>query len=99
VIYGKTIYGNKMILKEATVCYASELGHNNFWYPSNNKLLTKTDCEVEQVSWISGGTKIAIKILKSCLMPLDLTANTTYNISPPTKNQYIIVWIDKCLKN
>ena len=47
------------------------------------------------MSWISGGTKIAIRILKSCLIPMDITESTTKNISPPTKNQYTIVWIEK----
>ena len=50
------------------------------------------------MSWISGGTKMAIKILKSYLMPLDITENTTKNISPPTENCYTVVWIERCLK-
>lgn len=88
-----------MRIEKNTICYISEKGHNNFWYPSENKLLIKADCEVEQVSWISGGYRIPIKILKSCLMPLDITENTKINISPPTKDDYIVVWIEKCLKN
>ncbi len=99
MIYGKIIYGNKMIIKQNTVCYTSERGHKNFWYPSDNKLLIKADCKAEKVSWVSGGYRIPIKVLKSCLMPLDITENTKTNISPPTKDEYIIVWIEKCLRN
>jgi len=84
-----------MIIEKNTICYTSEMGHNNFWYPSQNKLLIKVNCEAEKVSWISGGNRIPIKILKSCLLPLDITENTTKNISPPTKNEYTIVWIEK----
>ena len=89
----------KMIIEKNTVCYTSEIGHKNFWYPSQNKVLTKEECSVEKMSWISGGSKIAIKILKSCLIPIDITQNTTNNISPPTKNNYTIVWVDKCSIN
>ena len=42
---------------------------------------------------------IPIKILKSYLIPLDITDATTKNISPPTENDYTIVWVEKCLRN
>tara|TARA_R100000664_G_C2652664_1_gene72572 strand:+ start:205 stop:465 length:261 start_codon:yes stop_codon:yes gene_type:complete len=84
-----------MIIEKNTICYTSEIGHNNFWYPSEQKLLVKKNCKAQAMSWVSGGTKIAIKILKSCLIPMDITESTTNNISPPTKNQYTIVWIEK----
>ena len=84
-----------MIIEKNTICYTSEIGHNNFWYPSHEKVLVKQNCEAQAMSWISGGTKMAIKILKSCLIPMDITQRTASNISPPTKNQYTIVWIEK----
>tara|TARA_B100000700_G_scaffold117566_1_gene132196 strand:+ start:291 stop:551 length:261 start_codon:yes stop_codon:yes gene_type:complete len=84
-----------MIIKENTICYISELGHNNFWYPSTTKALIKENCEAARMSWLGGGSKVAIKVLKSCLMPIDITQSTTQNISPPTKNDYTIVWIEK----
>ena len=87
-----------MIIQKNTICYTSEIGHNNFWYPSGDKVLVRENCEALPMSWTGGGSKIAIKILKSCLIPMDITENTTNNISPPTKNQYTIVWIEKCLK-
>ncbi len=82
-----------MIIEKNTVCYASEIGHNNFWYPSNTKLLVKKECHAEKMAWVSGGQKIPIKVLKSNLMPLNITENTKYNISPPTKNTYTVVWL------
>ena len=84
-----------MIIKENTICYTSELGHNNFYYPSDNKVIVKENSEAQQMSWLGGGSKIAIRTLKSCLMPVDITQNTTKNISPPTKDDYTIVWIEK----
>ena len=87
-----------MIIEKNTVCYTSEKGHNNFWYPSKNKVVIKEDCEAQELSWISGGSRMAIKVLKSYLMPLDITEATTRNVSPPTENNYTVVWIERCLK-
>ena len=84
-----------MIIKENTVCYISERGHNNFIYPSDKKLVIKANCEAQYISWISGGAKVPVKILKSCLMPLDLNEKTRSSVSPPTKDEYTIVWIEK----
>ena len=84
-----------MIIKENTICYTSQFGHKNFIYPSKTKLVIKANCKAQSVSWISGGPKIPIKVLKSCLMPLDIDENTTTSVSPPTEDKYIIVWIEK----
>jgi|TARA_R110000744_G_scaffold364436_1_gene472968 hypothetical protein len=88
-----------MRIEKNTICYTSEIGHNNFWYPSVTKLLIKEGCDVICIPWVSGGTKVPIKILKSYLIPLDITDDTTKNISPPTENNYTIVWVEKCLRN
>ena len=87
-----------MIIEKHTICYTSEIGHNNFWYPSHEKLLIKKGASAQIMSWVSGGTKIPLRVLKSSLLPLNLTEKTTLNISPPTKNDYTVVWIEKCLK-
>ena len=96
--YGKTIYGNKVKLKKNTICYESVRGHNNFYYPSENKLIIKEDYYADVVPWISGGSKIALKIPKEILTPLTIGKNTKLNISPPPNNK-IIVWVEKCLLN
>jgi hypothetical protein len=85
-----------MIIKKNTICYTSEIGHNNFWYPTAERVMVKEECSAQQLPWINGSnTKIPIKILKSCLLPIDISENTTHNSSPPSKNEYTIVWIEK----
>ena len=91
----KLLMGSKMIIEKDTVCYTSELGNNNFYYPSINKVIIKKNSEVFQMAWLGGSGKVPYKILKSQLMPLNLTENTTKNMSPPTKNDYTVVWIEK----
>ena len=88
-----------MIIEKNTICYTSKIGHNNFWYPTSNKVLVKEPCNVQKMTWISGGSKVPIKVLKSCLIPIDITENTTSNISPPTKNDYTVVWVERCSIN
>ena len=85
-----------MKIKKNTVCLTSERGHNNFLYPSVGKVLVKEDCVVDRISWLSGGNKhIPIKILKSNLILLDIEGSTIKNISPPQKDGYAVVWINK----
>lgn len=88
-----------MRIEKNTICYISEIGHNNFWYPSIYKAMIRENCEAEKMSWVSGGTKIPIKVLKSFLIPIAITSDTIFNIFPPTQNNYTIVWIEKCSKN
>ena len=84
-----------MNIEQNTICYTSEIGHNNFWYPTTDKVMIKEGCTAQQLAWIGGGTKRAIRILKSCLIPVNLTENTTKNTSPPNKNEFTVVWIEK----
>tara|TARA_R100000808_G_scaffold5648_1_gene17013 strand:+ start:3643 stop:3909 length:267 start_codon:yes stop_codon:yes gene_type:complete len=88
-----------MLIDRNTVCYTSERGHKNFWYPSDHKVIVKESCSAQQVSWISGGPKIAIRILKENLVPLDISQEAILNMSPPAKSGYTIVWIERCFKN
>ena len=81
-----------MRIKKNTICYASEVGHNNFHYPSDNKLIIKEEYSADVIPWISGGSKIAFRV------PKNLLENTKLNILQPPNNK-IIVWIDKCLLN
>ena len=84
-----------MKIEKNTLCYTSEIGHNNFWYPTTDKAMIKEGCYAERLSWIGGGNKFAVKILKSCLLPLHITESTTKNTSPPNENDFTIVWIKK----
>jgi len=84
-----------MKIQENTICYTSEIGHNNFCYPTTDKVMIKQGCLAQQLAWIGGGNKMAIRILKSCLIPINITENTTKNTSPPNKNEFTVVWIEK----
>ena len=86
-----------MRIKEDTVCYMSERGHNNFFYPSERRAIIKEGCLSESMNFVHGGTRPlkSVKIKKSCLRPYDLDAKSALNYSPPEKDSYTIVWIDK----
>ena len=79
------------------VCYLSEVGHKNFWYPTNNSALFSIECDYEKLNWVSGAnSKLrAIKILRSCILPLNINGRTVDNLSPPQDHTYTVVWIDK----
>ena len=90
--------GIRVKIKKNTICYASEIGHKNFYYPSLDKLIIKEEYSADVLPWISGGSKVAFRIPKEILTPLNIGENTKLNISRPPDNK-IIVWIEKCLLN
>ena len=55
--------------------------------------MVKENCEGHILSWAGGGDKTPIRILKSKLVPLDMSESTAKNTSPPTKNGYTVVWV------
>ena len=85
--------GKNMILPKNTVCYISEVGHNNFFYPSENKVIVKKCCQVQELSWVSGSSKKAVKILKENLIPLN-KINKTFVALKKNNNSYAIVWVE-----
>lgn len=56
-------------------CYLSEVGHNNFFYPTNATALIPSNCEYTVLPWIGGKEKnlTPIKIKKSCVVPLNMS--------------------------
>jgi hypothetical protein len=88
-----------MIVQKHTVCYTSERGHKNFFYPSLTKMVIKEECKADRLPWLSISNKVALRIPTGYLVPLDFTQNTAENISPPSNNLYTIVWVEKCLLN
>lgn len=78
-------------------CYLSDKGHNNFYYPSDVKVLINGECEKEPLNWLGGDHRNlkAIKILKSCVLPLHITPEAIANMAPPEKDAYIAVWVEK----
>jgi hypothetical protein len=78
-------------------CFLSEKGHNNFWYPTTTAALVIQGCNFESLNWVGGATRKlkAIKVLKSCVLPLEFNQSGYENLSPPHRNSYTIVWVEK----
>jgi hypothetical protein len=38
---------------------------------------------------------VPVKVLKSCILPLDFNKDGIKNIAPPEKDTYTVVWINK----
>ena len=79
-------------------CFLSEKGHNNFMYPTKTAALISPECDYERLSWISGQSNrqlVPIKVLKSCILPLNFDSIGAKNLAPPEKDSYIVVWIVK----
>ena len=95
VQYGKIIYGKTMMSKNTT-CYLSEIGHNNFYYPTCSRAILKKNCNYEELPWLCSQPLKAIKTKISCLSPLSLDKDSVddiiFNDNP---DKVIIVWVDK----
>ena len=79
-------------------CFLSELGHNNFWYPTRTAAIISPDCEYTVLAWISGDPSRSltpVKVLKSCILPLEFNKDGAKNMAPPEKDTYTVVWINK----
>ena len=88
--------GNK--IGEKMICYFSEKGHKNFFYPTNKKAILKDGCIYEELNWLSGvagNHLMAIKVKNSCVLPLTFTTLDDKNIISTDNDYYIVVWIDK----
>tara|TARA_Y100000004_G_C8600677_1_gene280449 strand:+ start:234 stop:491 length:258 start_codon:yes stop_codon:yes gene_type:complete len=70
-------------------CYLSEVGHKNFFYPTNTTALISSNCEYTVLPWIGGKNKnlTPIKVSKSCILPLDL-------VQPGTVEGTTVVWVE-----
>ena len=54
----------KFILSKGTICYASEVGVYNFYYPDfGKKYEIRVPTEVQPMSWIGTQDHMAVKIL------------------------------------
>tara|TARA_Y100000592_G_scaffold65123_1_gene101332 strand:+ start:11107 stop:11364 length:258 start_codon:yes stop_codon:yes gene_type:complete len=73
-------------------CYLSEIGHNNFFYPSETTAMIAPNCEYSVLPWIGGKEKnlTPIKIKKSCVVPSDTA-------QPSIVNGATVVWVDNNL--
>lgn len=75
-----------------TKCYLSEVGHNNFFYPTSATALISNNCEYTVLPWVGGRDKklTPIKIKKRHIVPLDLFA-------PGTLEGTTVVWVEEHL--
>ena len=73
------------------ICYLSEIGHGNFYYPTNAKAVLNDSCEYESMSYLGGSSRNlkAVKVKSSCLVPLELNNNFVNK----NLNSYSIVWV------
>ena len=80
-----------------TICFLSEIGHNNFMYPSETTAIIVKNCEYEKLNYLSGTNKnlIAVKIRNDCLCPTKINTQSI-NIA---KDGYSVVWIAKNVDN
>tara|TARA_E500000331_G_C17065543_1_gene630206 strand:+ start:443 stop:697 length:255 start_codon:yes stop_codon:yes gene_type:complete len=71
-------------------CYLSEVGHNNFFYPTSVTALISKNCDYTILPWIGGKEKnlTPIKISKSCIVPINF--GTPDNVKGST-----VVWVDE----
>ena len=86
-----------MYTAEPIKCFLSEVGHNNFWYPTDITAIIDSKCKYEKLNWISGGRRAlrAIKVRRECILPVEYTVETVENISPPSHNTYTVVWVEE----
>lgn len=54
----------KFILEKGTICYSSEVGVYNFYYPDlEKKYEIRVPTEVESMAWLGARNHVAVKLL------------------------------------
>ena len=57
----------KFRIRAGTQVYESEIGHNNFFYPSKKTVIVTEDCEAEKLNWIGSNKLTPYKVRLSAL--------------------------------
>ena len=85
----------KAVVPENRVCYMSEVGHKNFYYPTDKKMILRQDCVYERLSWLGGTRGLKpIKVKISCILPTSFDKDPAYDILRNSdKETNIVVWI------
>ena len=79
----------KKTMKKNVFCYLSEVGHNNFYYATNTKVIIKENTSYEIMPWISSNRGLqAIKVKNKNILHL---SNPHYTESSGES----ILWIEK----
>ena len=83
--------------EKGTTCYMSEKGHNNFYYPTDKKMIIKPNCNYEVLPWLSGRKNLTpVKIKISCILPTSFDKDPAHDIIRNNeKDASIVVWIEK----
>ena len=68
-------------------CYLSEIGHNNFWYPTQVLSFMERNCDYTKLAWLGGMHRdlVALKVRKSCILAF----------KKKQRKEFIIVWVEK----
>ena len=78
-------------MEENIFCFLSEVGHNNFYYPTNQKAVLKVNAPYTRMCWISIDRQLcAIKVKNEHILRFTYADNENIN-----KDRYSIVWINK----
>lgn len=81
-----------LIMKNDIHCYLSEVGHNNFYYPTKKKAILKTNSKLQVLPWLCSNKNLfAVKVKNKDILFLTIT-DKTINMN---NNNYSIVWINK----
>jgi hypothetical protein len=83
-----------IVIENDIVCFLSEKGSNNFFYPTSCKAILKKGSEIKSLPWLSGQKQkfSAYITLKSSLIPLSCDNEHIFQIMTDNK-QKIIIWI------
>jgi len=78
-------------MEENIFCFLSEVGHNNFYYPTNQKAVLKVSAPYTRMCWISPDSQLcAIKVKNKHILRFTFADNENID-----KDKYSIVWIKK----
>ncbi len=72
---------DKIKIKSGTKVFESEIGHNNFFYPSDNMILVSEDCVAERLNWLGSNELTPFKVPLDALGHKDLW------------DRYAVVWV------
>ena len=81
-----------MIIDNNIICFLSTIGHNNFFYPNEKKVIVKKGAHIEHLAYV-GSKLAAIKVKSIYIVPLTIFNNNDINIIE--KNKTFVLWTDK----
>ena len=89
--FGKIICGKaKRTMNKNIHCFLSEIGCNNFYYPTSTKVILKHNADVEILPWLSTNKNLtAIKVKNKYLVLL----TNVYKSVNLNSESYSVVWI------